>query len=195
MNGSDIRASGCEHQGTGSISGSADTVSGVVTWLTLGVSASKGVGEAAPPTTNLGDWTVCSGSNQCRNGCCSGQYSNGVLKCTPLNGGYRSDMCIGPAPGGSTTTTLGDWTVCSNSRQCRNGCCSGQYSSGVLKCTPLNGGYRSDICVAPGPGARYLRSIGDLSEEDSLNWNFTNNTKQWCKCYTNSFDNHSKKSR
>lgn len=89
------------------------------------------------------DWSMCSASSQCNNGCCSGKYSAGVLKCTPLTGGYRSDICVG---GG-----LGDWAQCSSSSQCKNGCCSGTYSAGVLKCTPLTGGFRSDICVGGGP--------------------------------------------
>ena len=75
-----------------------------------------------------------------------------MLKCTPV-GGYRSDICVG---GGSAPTTpssgsLGDWTQCSASNQCRNGCCSGTYSGGVLKCTPV-GGYRADMCVGGGGG-------------------------------------------
>ena len=59
----------------------------------------------------LTDWTMCSASSQCNNGCCSGTYSGGVLKCTPLNGGYRSDLCVGgsgPAPAPTTTGSLGD---------------------------------------------------------------------------------------
>ena len=43
----------------------------------------------------LTDWTPCSASSQCNNGCCSGMYSGGILKCTPLTGGYRSDICVG----------------------------------------------------------------------------------------------------
>jgi hypothetical protein len=95
----------------------------------------------------LTDWTPCSASYQCNNGCCSGTYSGGVLKCTPLNGGYRSDICVGGGGG----SALGDWTQCSASTQCRNGCCSGRYSGGVLKCTPV-GGYRADMCVGGGGG-------------------------------------------
>lgn len=96
----------------------------------------------------LTDWSVCSASSQCNNGCCSEKYSAGVLKCTPLTAGYRSDICVGGAP---PSGLLGDWAQCSSSSQCGNGCCSGTYSAGVLKCTPLTGGYRSDICVGGGP--------------------------------------------
>ncbi len=56
----------------------------------------------------LTDWTQCSTSSQCNNGCCSGKYSNGVNKCTPLNGGFRADICIvapAPAPTPPTTTS------------------------------------------------------------------------------------------
>lgn len=174
MSGDDIRTSGCRHVGTGSISVSSDTTNGVVTWLGLAIEAAGVVTGAATPskletgTAVLGEWTACSGSNQCQNGCCSSRYSNGVLKCTPLTGGYRSDICVNPPPTGSTTTKLGDWTVCSTSNQCQNGCCSAQYSNGVAKCTPLNGGYRSDICFPPGPGARYLR-VGGVDDTDALN--------------------------
>ena len=42
-----------------------------------------------------------------------------------------------PTPTPPTTALLGDWVQCSSNSQCRNGCCSGQYSGGMLKCTPL----------------------------------------------------------
>lgn len=101
---------------------------------------------------NLGDWEFCSSSSQCRNGCCSSRYSDdGKLKCTPLNGGFRSDICVSGS--GSGSSQLGDWAFCSTSSQCQNGCCSSRYSNdGELKCTPLNGGFRSDICVSGGGG-------------------------------------------
>ncbi|KAJ3123540.1 hypothetical protein HK098_001843 [Nowakowskiella sp. JEL0407] len=39
---------------------------------------------SANVATRLGDWSFCSSSAQCKNGCCSKQYSNdGKLKCTP----------------------------------------------------------------------------------------------------------------
>ena len=105
-----------------------------------------------PPTPpvgggSLGDWTFCSSSSQCRNGCCSKLYSNdGRLKCTPV-GGFQASHCVtggggGPAPtptpppvGGSGS--LGDWNFCTTNSQCRNGCCSNRYSDdGRMKCTP-----------------------------------------------------------
>jgi predicted carbohydrate-binding protein with CBM5 and CBM33 domain len=122
---------------------------------------------AAPTTSgtgSLGDWSVCSSSNQCRNQCCSGRYSGGVLKCTPLASGFDpvANGCVGSS---TTTTKLGDWATCSNSNQCANQCCSGTYSGGVLKCTPLNGGYRSDICI--GSPTRHLRVKDDVALADS----------------------------
>ncbi len=100
------------------------------------------------PTTNkpttkpstLGDWTVCSNSNQCTNQCCSGKYSGGVLKCTPVGGFKTLEGCV----------LQGDWTVCSNSNQCTNQCCSGKYLGGVLKCTPVGGFKTSEGCVGSG---------------------------------------------
>ncbi|KAL3770047.1 hypothetical protein ACHAWU_005874 [Discostella pseudostelligera] len=50
------------------------------------------------------NWTPCTCSSQCNNGCCSGKYSGGVLKCTPLTGGYRSDICVGSSGVGSSST-------------------------------------------------------------------------------------------
>jgi hypothetical protein len=112
-----------------------------------------------PPTSTTlkGDWQLCSKSSECANGCCSGQYSGGTLKCTPLNGGYNSNICVGgstnppPAPTSPTSGLKGEWQLCSRSSECANGCCSGQYSGGTLKCTPLNGGYNSNICVGGSP--------------------------------------------
>jgi len=50
---------------------------------------------------------------------------------------------------GTTSSLLGDWAQCSKNSQCRNGCCSGMYSGGVLKCTPLSGGvFNPSICTA-----------------------------------------------
>jgi hypothetical protein len=39
--------------------------------------------------TKLADWSACSSSSQCSNGCCSGKYSGGTLKCTPLGSGFN----------------------------------------------------------------------------------------------------------
>jgi hypothetical protein len=98
--------------------------------------------------------------------CGGGSRGNGVCRNSSLccsKWGYcgtGNDYC--------GTTPLGDWSLCSTSNQCQNGCCSGQYSNGVAKCTPLNGGYRPDICIAPGPSARYLRTSG-TDKKDALN--------------------------
>ena len=76
-----------------------------------------------PRRLGLGDWTVCKSSSECNNGCCSGTYSNGVLKCTPLNGGYRPDLCTSTATGGT----------CGNGNRgdgkCANGQCCSQVSA------------------------------------------------------------------
>jgi hypothetical protein len=97
-----------------------------------------------------GDWEACTDSRQCSNGCCSNNYSDdGFYKCTILTGGYRSDICVGG--GGNNNEeggARGDWEACFYSNQCSNGCCSNSYSDdGFYKCTILDGGYRSDICV------------------------------------------------
>ena len=92
----------------------------------------------------LGDWALCSASDQCINGCCSIVYSEGILKCTPLENGFQSDICF------SQGQRLGDWELCSASDQCINGCCSSRYShDNLLRCTPLDNGYQSDICLSP----------------------------------------------
>ncbi len=90
---------------------------------------------------SFSDWTQCTSSSQCTSGCCSGTYSAGVLKCTPLTGGYRLDICVGSERSGRL-----DWAQCSVSSQCISGCCSGTHTSDEMKCTPV-GEYRSDICV------------------------------------------------
>lgn len=56
----------------------------------------------------LTDWTMCTSSSQCNNGCCSGKYSGGVLKCTPLNSGFNpvANGCVGNS-GGTAGGTCG----------------------------------------------------------------------------------------
>jgi hypothetical protein len=54
---------------------------------------------------------------------------------------------------------LGDWNVCTNSNQCINQCCSGKYSQGVIKCTPVGGFKPWEGCT--GSATRYLRHGGD----------------------------------
>ncbi|KAL7444950.1 hypothetical protein ACHAXH_008268 [Discostella pseudostelligera] len=108
------------------------------------------------PSSYLTDWTVCSNSNQCANQCCSGKYSGGVLKCTPVGGFKTSEGCVG------SPSKLSDWSVCSNSNQCTNQCCSGKYSGGVLKCTPVGGFKPSEGCT--GSATRQLRGDEDSEE-------------------------------
>ena len=109
--------------------------------------------------TCLGDWSECATSPDCANGCCSTIYSGGVSKCTPLDPvGYNPEFCIGeggltspptPTPCSDAETCLGDWSECASSSECLNGCCSDEYSGGVLKCTPLDPvGYNPKICNA-----------------------------------------------
>ena len=52
-----------------------------------------------------GDWSQCSSSSQCGSGCCSGKYSNGVLKCTPLGSGFNpsANGCVSASNNGGTT--------------------------------------------------------------------------------------------
>jgi hypothetical protein len=66
----------------------------------------------SPTPTGRGDWETCTNSNQCRNQCCSGKYSGGVLKCTPVGGFKPSEGCVAqvtptpppPSPPGPTPT-------------------------------------------------------------------------------------------
>ncbi|KAL7568968.1 hypothetical protein ACA910_021261 [Epithemia clementina (nom. ined.)] len=132
----------------------ADTSEAFYNMIDLQLSGgSTGGGGSSGGGGSLGDWITCSTSSQCANSCCSGKYSNGVLKCTPLSSGFN------PAENGcvaGSTTLLGDWSTCSASSQCANRCCSGMYSNGVLKCTPLSSGFNPSTngCVG---GRRNLR--------------------------------------
>ena len=101
-----------------------------------------------------GDWEACHDSLQCRNGCCSSSYSDdSMYKCTPLVGGYRSDLCVGGDANevGSKLDEYGtrdEYEACYFSLQCISGCCSNNYSDGgFYKCTVLDGEYRPDICL------------------------------------------------
>jgi len=133
----------------------------------------------SPTPTGRGDWETCTSSNQCRNQCCSGKYSGGVLKCTPVGGFKPSEGCVGssispdppspsppsPSPPSPTPTGLGDWVFCTNSNQCKNQCCSKKYSTsdGRLKCTPVGGFKPWEGCV--GSATRYLRRNNEDEEE------------------------------
>ncbi|KAJ1550516.1 hypothetical protein HK096_006519, partial [Nowakowskiella sp. JEL0078] len=88
---------------------------------------------------SLKDWDFCTTSSQCKNDCCSKEYSNdGKLKCTPWGkhcvvASKTTTTKLTP----SVTPTLGDWQFCTTSSQCKNHCCSKEYSNdGKLKCTP-----------------------------------------------------------
>jgi hypothetical protein len=103
----------------------------------LGLFAANGLLQAeAQYPVNLGDWEFCTYSFQCKNSCCSSQYSNdGKTKCTP---GGSPSLCTGKYKN--------DWEFCTGNWQCNNSCCSKQYSGdGKLKCTP---GGSPDQCVA-----------------------------------------------
>jgi hypothetical protein len=93
-----ISASGCEHKGTYHISVDATTMNGVVTWTGLAIQAVSSVAKPKRTTNKLRAGADCSSSDQCQDGCCSSVESNGVAKCTPVEGGYNSDICI---PSGS----------------------------------------------------------------------------------------------
>jgi hypothetical protein len=165
-----ISATGCDAQGIGTISTNADTgafFSNTLKWATdlapvlveAGVAGATGGAAMTTAPSTLGDWTVCSNSNQCINQCCSGKYSGGILKCTPVGGFKTWEGCVGST---TVATKQGDWTVCTNSNQCTNQCCSSKYSDGVLKCTPV-GGFKSwEGCV--GSATRNLRG-GDDAED------------------------------
>ena len=123
------------------------------------------------PTSFKGDWQLCSTSTECQNQCCSSKYStsDGLLKCTPVGGFKPWEGCVN---GSSTSTSnLGEWEKCSNSAQCNNQCCSGKYSDGVLKCTPVGGFKPWEGCV--GSATRRLRGN---NEDEVLTADETNAT-------------------
>mmetsp|Transcript_1188 Transcript_1188/g.2097 ORF Transcript_1188/g.2097 Transcript_1188/m.2097 type:complete len:166 (+) Transcript_1188:246-743(+) len=92
-----------------------------------------------PAIIPLPDLEPCSSSSECQNGCCSNVH--GLYECISLIIGFDSDdYCV--------TSLKGDWELCSSSSECHNGCCSNHYSEGLYKCTPLDGGFRSDLCVS-----------------------------------------------
>ena len=83
----------------------------------------------------------CGPGKTCPSGECCSQYG----WC-----GTSSAHCGACCQNGCTSApSLRDWEQCSKNSQCRNGCCSGMYSGGVLKCTPLSGGvFNPNICTA-----------------------------------------------
>ena len=133
-------------------------------------------GSPTPPSSSSSlksDWSTCSSSAECRvwadgTGCCTGKYSRGVGKCAPLSQGFNQETneCIiggsGPSPlatalppsANPPAGAKSDWSACSSSAECRvwadgTGCCTGKYSGGVSKCTPLSQGFNqeSNECV------------------------------------------------
>jgi hypothetical protein len=116
-----------------------------------------------PPTTTTGSCPAvtgqCGSARTCASigfpGQCCSQYGwcgASAAHCgTCCQNGPCTSAPTPPAPTPPTTTTgtLGDWAQCSRNSQCRNGCCSGMYSGGVFKCTPLSGGgFNPSICTA-----------------------------------------------
>lgn len=103
IDGIDIQTSGsCEHRGIDSINLNSNTMAGVEEWLGLALDAAgtvTGVAGLSKSSASLAgsfsDWSMCSQSQECTNGCCSGEYSDGVLKCTPLDNGYDPNICVG----------------------------------------------------------------------------------------------------
>jgi len=124
VNGQDISASGCEHLGTGQVGVNSNDYQAVMDWLNIfgsiaGAipmkSSTHGGSHGESSTSSIGSkgsldvWAPCKSSNQCQTGCCSGQYSEDVLKCTPVDAGYSSDICVGSAPGGRYLRVGKDW--------------------------------------------------------------------------------------
>ncbi|PRP73663.1 Phospholipase/Carboxylesterase, partial [Planoprotostelium fungivorum] len=106
--GSSTTGSSTSGTTTGSTSG---TTTGSTSGTTSGTSGGQG---------NKNDWDFCSSNSECRNGCCSKQWSgDGRLKCTP--GGTQ---CVSGGNGNK-----GDWVYCSTSSECTNRCCSKKWSN------------------------------------------------------------------
>jgi len=158
-----------------------DIVVPIVQESESGSGSGSGSGQALTLTAapDRGEWEKCTDSTQCKNQCCSSKYSDGVLKCTPVGGFKPSEGCVGSSTSTSTSSTsttstskLGEWQQCSNSKQCNNQCCSGKYSDGVLKCTPVGGFKPSEGCV--GSATRRLRgnNEAEVLTADETNTNF-----------------------
>ena len=115
----------------------------------------------------LAEWDRCTISAECKvwsdgTGCCTGKYSGGAAKCTPLSPWFnqRTNECVFDvpatyAPTPAPNSSKSDWAVCSENGECRawaegTGCCTGKYSGGVPKCTPLSPWFneRTNECVA-----------------------------------------------
>ena len=174
-----MSATGCDAQGIGTIGAGSDTgafFKDTLEWATpiikdiaITVARESNLGPKPPSKmvvtqSSLADWTVCTDSNQCIIQCCSGKYSGGILKCTPTGGFKPWEGCVGSSATvvSSATPMRGEWEVCGNSNQCINRCCSGKYSGGILKCTPVGGFKPGEGCT--GSATRNLRRGGDDAE-------------------------------
>jgi hypothetical protein len=123
----------------------------------------------------LGDWELCSTSDQCNNGCCSSVYSHdAMLKCTPLEGGFRSDICIASASVGGGT--CGDGNV--GDGLCADGtCCSvfgwcgttAEHCSGGDGSSGSGGGSSPTMSptVLPAPPTTTTESFSDFCWKNS----------------------------
>jgi len=110
------------------------------------------VGDPATP------WAQCLSSSECDSGCCSGRYTGGRFKCVPF---AAEDNCMAygiedaasevtptPTVACNGTSCLNDWLQCSSSSHCETGCCSGNFTGGVLRCTPpWITGFAPDMCT------------------------------------------------
>ena len=103
-------------------------------------------------------WTQCLSSSECDSGCCSGRYTDGRLKCVPIAveencmaygiEDAASEVTPTPTVACTSTSCLNDWAECSSSSHCETGCCSGNFTGGVLRCTPpWITGFAPDMCT------------------------------------------------
>jgi len=122
MNGEDISASGCTRLGFGQVKDERNGDQAVMNGKKLDIGAAPipssahegSLGQISTSTTgligSLGKWAPCKSSDQCQSGCCSGQYSEDMLKCTPLDSvGHSSDICVGSAPGNRYLRVGKEW--------------------------------------------------------------------------------------
>ena len=115
----------------------------------------------------LPEFAICSISSECKvwsdgTGCCTAKYSGGIRECTPLAPwfNHRMNECVVDiiatvAPTPAPNNSKADWAVCSFNGECLSwaegtGCCTGKYSGGVAKCTPLSQSFneRTNECVS-----------------------------------------------
>lgn len=86
-------------------------------------------------TQALGEWDFCTASSQCTNGCCSSKFSDdGKLKCTPLDGGFQSDICVrstGTTGGGGTNAPAPTLTPAPTPVSGDGSCGGGNHGNGI----------------------------------------------------------------